>query len=282
MILVRLLSKFSFPVLYGLAAMIYFLSYHVFRYRRRMVRKNLYRSFPNEENSKLKEIEKKFYKRFSYYVVETIKVLSLTEEEITTRVTPINSEEYVNDLKSGQPVIALASHQFNWEWALLAAKAHYDFPIQAVYQRINTPAFDRLMFDIRSSFGVQPIEKDKLLTIVRDTGHSRVIAFVADQSPHRKIKKPYWTTFLSQETAFFPSTDFLPKLTGYPVYFIKSKFTEKGHYTLEWVKLGNPPYEKDSSLVIDRYIEEVEKLIQEEPEGWLWTHNRWKLKKPQP
>ena len=279
MFLLRLLSKLSLSTLYGLAALLFFLSFHVFRYRRKTVQKNLQNSFPDKSTRELREIEKLFYRRFSYYTVETLKLLTISREEMISRVSLKNSSGFEEDLRSGQSVIVLASHQFNWEWVLIAAKAHLGFPMLAVYQRINNKSFDKLMIEIRSRFGVQPVEKDNLLTIARDKGEARAIGFVADQSPHRKIKNPYWTNFLSQETAFFPSIDFLPKLTSYPVYYIRSRFVSKGHYEIEWVKLSDPPYEKESTFIIDRYIEEVEKLIREEPSAWLWTHNRWKLKR---
>jgi len=51
----------------------------------------------------------------------------------------------------------------------------------------------------------------------------------------------------------------------------------RGHYEVEFRKLGEPPYEKDSDQrMLERYIGELEQMIREAPSDWLWSHNRWK------
>jgi KDO2-lipid IV(A) lauroyltransferase len=104
---------------------------------------------------------------------------------------------------------------------------------------------------------------------------------VADQAPPKKLKNTYWANFLNQETAFFPSAQDLPKLTQFPVFFFHMKFIHKGQYELEVRKIADPPYEKGSTAVIDKYIEEAQKLVHEDPAGWLWSHKRWKRKRNQ-
>ncbi|MCF0180311.1 MAG: acetyltransferase, partial [Bacteroidales bacterium] len=65
------ISKMSFRKMYYLSDFIFFLLYHVFRYRRKLVRKNLQDSFPEREEKEIKDIERKFYHHFCDYIVET-------------------------------------------------------------------------------------------------------------------------------------------------------------------------------------------------------------------
>jgi KDO2-lipid IV(A) lauroyltransferase len=99
---------------------------------------------------------------------------------------------------------------------------------------------------------------------------------VADQYPGYARDKKYTTSFLNQETVFFYGTNQLAVMTQYPAIYYKIKKVKRGFYEAKPVVIAMPPYEKSSDTVIERYVREVEKMIIENPEGWLWSHNRWK------
>lgn len=56
------------------ADVFYFIAYHVFGYRRKVVRKNLVESFPEKSETEIKQIEKRFYRHFTDYFFETVKI----------------------------------------------------------------------------------------------------------------------------------------------------------------------------------------------------------------
>jgi KDO2-lipid IV(A) lauroyltransferase len=51
---------------------------------------------------------------------------------------------------------------------------------------------------------------------------------------------------------------------------------KRGYYEAYPVVIASPPYAKTSETVIENYVKIVEKVIEEHPAGWLWSHNRWK------
>jgi KDO2-lipid IV(A) lauroyltransferase len=53
---------------------------------------------------------------------------------------------------------------------------------------------------------------------------------------------------------------------------------KRGYYETTIIELARPPYAKGSTVVLDRYVEEVERIIRERPAEWLWSHNRWKTR----
>ena len=57
-------SLLPFKVLYAISDLIYFIAYHIIRYRRRVVAKNLRNSFPEKGADELRAIEKRFYHSF--------------------------------------------------------------------------------------------------------------------------------------------------------------------------------------------------------------------------
>ena len=90
MMLLKILSRFPFWVLYGLSDFIFFFGFHIIRYRRGVVSMNLSRSFPEKNRRELKQIEKRFYKNMCDYVVETLKLLTISQEELSKRMVYIN------------------------------------------------------------------------------------------------------------------------------------------------------------------------------------------------
>lgn len=262
-----------------LADFIFLITYHIIGYRKQVVKRNIALSFPDKTNKELYRIRKEFYKRFAEYLVETIKAISISEKELLKRVKYINVPDVQKYADQGQSILVIASHQFNWEWALLAGCIELPFPVDAVYQRIKNSKYDQLMLKTRSKFGGRPIEKSKVLrTIVKTKDRLRALGIVADQSPRQNSAK-YWTKFLNQETAFFLGPEQIARAANYPAYFFAVKRLRRGSYTVELQPLVTPPYAKDSHELIEQYVTATEELVHEDPAGYLWSHRRWKLKK---
>ena len=110
------ISLLPFWALYCIADFEYLMMYHVIRYRRGIVRKNLTTSFPEKSATEIKTIEKKFYRWFCDYFFEAVKLLSISDQELRRRFTVHNSEEVEQCFQEGQNVAAILGHYCNWEW----------------------------------------------------------------------------------------------------------------------------------------------------------------------
>ena len=75
------ISLLPFRLLYCIADFEYFMMYYVIKYRRGIVRKNLTTSFPEKSEEEIVDIEKKFYRWFSDYFFEAVKLLSISDKE---------------------------------------------------------------------------------------------------------------------------------------------------------------------------------------------------------
>lgn len=278
---VLLISKLPMHLLYGIANVLFFLAYHLVGYRKKVVMQNLRNSFPLKEEKELQSIAKSFYKNLSNFAVEVLKSFTISSEEINKRIRFVNIEMVDKYYNANQSLLVLATHQFNWEWALLAGCLQLPYPVDVIYQKLSSDKFDDLMFKTRSKFGGTPIKKgDALREIIRRSKQKRLIVINGDQTPPGRVKSDvYWAEFLHQDTPFFKGPGILPIKTGMPVLFLKISSPKRGYYEIEFVSLGEPPYEKDSTEILDRYIAEIEKQIQEIPDYWLWSHKRWKRKR---
>ncbi|WP_040496649.1 lysophospholipid acyltransferase family protein [Fulvivirga imtechensis] len=279
MFILKLLSRLPMNMLYIISDVMFFVIFYLAGYRKRVVVGNIGRSFPGKSNDEVRAIAKEFYKRFMDFTVETLKAITITREELTSRVKFLNVPDVQRYADARQSILVVASHQFNWEWALLTGCIVLPFPVDAVYQRLTNRSFNDLMVKTRGRFGGQPIEKSRILReIVKNPDRLKALGIVADQSPRSKSPK-YWTTFLHQDTAFYLGAEQIAKAAKYPVFFFKVKRVKRGSYTVELVKLADPPYNKNGHDILEAYARATEDAVQEDPAGYLWSHKRWKLKK---
>ena len=92
MFAIKLLSRLPLSVLYALSDFLFFVSFHIVKYRRKLVWKNLKNSFPSKSEGELKKIEKDFYKNLCDYGVEMLKLFTMNQDELNKRVKFINPE----------------------------------------------------------------------------------------------------------------------------------------------------------------------------------------------
>ena len=82
----KAIAIWPYRVLYILSDLIYPFIYHIIGYRRKVVHNNLVNSFPEKSEKEITAIEKKFYRHFCDYVLETIKIMHVSDEEMRKRM----------------------------------------------------------------------------------------------------------------------------------------------------------------------------------------------------
>jgi len=93
--------------------------FRLFRYRKTVVLENLNLAFPEKSKQEKEKIAKEFYKHFCDLIFESIKSLSISEEEIKKRFTLINIEEIQRIENEGKSVVLMMAHYGNWEWIFI-------------------------------------------------------------------------------------------------------------------------------------------------------------------
>ena len=277
MIFIRLLSRLPLRILYSLSDFLFAITYYVIGYRRKLVQKNLRASFPEKSPEALHQIEKKFYQNLCDYAVEMVKLVTISEDELSARMKFKDSDLPEKFKTENQSILFLASHHFNWEWLLVSASVSFPIEIDFVYQPVKNKFFNRLSLETRSRFGAYAIKRDEVAReMIRRQRVIRGVATVADQYPGYGHDKKFITKFLNQETAFFYGTNQLAILTQYPAVYYHVRKIRRGYYEASPIIVAMPPYEKSTDVVIQNYVKVVEQMIMENPENWLWSHNRWK------
>lgn len=282
-LLLKGLSLLPLPVLYLLSYFLYFVVYHVIGYRKKVVLENLRKSFPEKGEQEIQQIAKAFYRQFTDVVVEILRLASMDAAEMRRRITFTNQEVLDNFVKQGKSVITMGSHSGNWEWVLPAGAVQYTFPAAGIYKPLHNQFFEEFMLHIRTRLGTQLIKmKDTMRDFVRNRRMPRVVAMLSDQTPaYGEIQ--YWTTFMNQDAPFFVGAEKLANAFGCPVLFLDVYRTTRGHYTLTFDILSDgisKPTEGEYPIT-EAFARRLESSIRRSPADYLWSHRRWKFKRPE-
>ena len=271
-------------VLYWFADwLIYPLAYYLVRYRRRLVRINLTNSFPEKSLPEIKSLEKRYYHHLADVIVEIIYGYRVSDEEMRKRVVFINGEEAARMAQQYGGHMLMLGHIGNWEW--MAEVSHFmeQFGIESthVYRKQKSLSTNSLMLYMRSRRGGNYCEKNLILrTMVLNRRHNAPQSYgmISDQKPSMHGEH-YVTQFLHQSTPFLTGTEVLSKKFGYPVYFFYIRQVSRGYYTAEFRLIAEHPAQTEDGYITEQYARLLEKNILECPELWLWSHNRWRIKR---
>jgi len=272
-----LLSLLPFPVLYFLSDILYGFLFYVFKYRRKVVFNNLLNSFPEKSKSDIELIEKRFYRYLADLMLESIKTLTISAEEIKKRFVFKNIEILNKHLQNGKSVIAVSGHYGNWEWGPVATGLEINEKVLVVYKPLSDKRFEGLMNSMRSRFGsIMVPMKLTLRKVIEYKNDPIVLVLVGDQTPARE-ESQYFTTFLNQQTAVFLGVEKIALMLNNPIVYFSINRIKRGYYECVFKSLiENPVHTKDHEIT-EAHIKELEKNIRLHPEFWLWSHKRWKF-----
>lgn len=271
-----------FQVLYVMSDILYWCAYHIVRYRRVPVRRNLMNAFPDKTVMEIETIERAFYHHLCDYFVESIKTLHMSDKEARERMKFEHTEIIDRWTEDGNSCLLCLGHYANWEWVTsiglhLLPRAE----LGLIYKRLHSDAFDQLFLDIRNHFGAKPIEmKSAFRKMIRhkNEGKTMTVGFLADQRPSKK-QDQYWTTFLNQDTPVQTGMEKIAAHLRMPVAYLDITKIKRGFYIGKIQVLSTDASQEPEFAIMERYMRKLEETVLKEPAYYLWSHNRWKFKK---
>jgi len=276
-----LLSRLPFPILYFLSDLAYIILFYIVGYRKKVVLANLVNSFPQKNLKELLLIQKGFYKHFCDLIFESVKNLTISERSIRKRFKIKNLEMIEAYHAQNKSILLYLGHYGNWEW-LSALSLYVPHQMVAFYQPLTNKLFDRLIKSSRERFGLIAVKSNHGYKALVEFSNQHILTFtlaLGDQSPPGQTSK-HWVNFLNQETAFLMGVDRIAKKMQMVVLFPLFKKTSRGHYEIEFEVIQEQMQDIESYQIIDNYAKRLESAIIQNPVLWLWSHRRWKLKKP--
>ena len=280
MTLFRMLSWLPLRALYGISSFLKFIFKNIIHYRRNVIRENLHSCYPEKTEAELLEIEDKFYGQLCDNIVETVKLLNISDKQMKRRLNVRGAELVEAAADRNSPVILYLGHYCNWEW-VPAITLYYDRPkVSAqLYKPLHDKAFDRVMLRVRSRFHSLSIEKDRAfreMLRLRNNVGSFITGFIADNRTSWRETK-YHTMFLRHDTMFYPGGEEIGRRIDATFLYLDISKPRRGHYDLEFKPII-PDEGVEEYPYTRKYFEMLQDTIDRDPAYWLWSHRRWPSK----
>ena len=278
----KLNAALPFWLLYLKSDVFYFVVYHVARYRRKVVRENLLRSFPDKPHKEIKAIEKRFYRNLCDQFVEAPKMMRMGPDGYRSRIA-FSNPELAQQLYGQQKNIFFAiPHSGNWEWFGKLIPSLSPHKGLAIYKKVQNAAFERLMLEMRTKdCPLEMVESNfALKRLAQLRGELNAVLMMADQSP-RGVESDYWTEFLHQDTCWFTGLERIAKMLDYAVVFVDMRRQGRGRYEVRFDLITDDPKSMAKGELMEHYVRSVEQFINDNPDNWLWSHRRWKHQRNQ-
>jgi KDO2-lipid IV(A) lauroyltransferase len=255
--------------------MLYILLYRVLGYRKEVVHTNLIISFPEKSAEDIQEITKKYYRNLCDSIVETIKLLSITKEELDCRIK-CNWEMFDLMTQQNRNGQGYMSHQFNWEWGTVICNWKAPRRFTGLYMPLTNKAFDKLYLKIRGRSGTRLIKVQDMQKEMASVQQDQSLwGFIADQNPSDP-KRVSWNDFLNRKTAFFKGPEFVARRYNNLVFFGEIIKIKRGYYEIKLKLAFENPRDTNEGDITEAYVRHLEDSIKRQPENWVWSHRRWK------
>jgi KDO2-lipid IV(A) lauroyltransferase len=208
-----------------------------------------------------------------------MKAFSMKEEEVVERYKYENME-FLDDLyRQGKSAICVGGHYNNWEWTGIASGTQLKHRPVGFYKPLSNQKVDAFVrrTRVKGRSLLVPITNTTAV-FLEDYGEPALFYMVADQSPS-SVRLAYWMQFLNQDTAVLHGPEKYARLHNLPVVFVFPQKVKRGYYKVRFSMLVEDPSKTAPGEIIRLYMNALEKIIQEAPEYYLWSHRRWKLKR---
>ncbi len=278
---VRAVSHLPLGVLYIFADVVYFILYWVLSYRLKVVRENITTIFPHKTEKEKKVIERKFYRHLSDYFFETIKALTISDDELRRRMVIRNPELAEQVMKQGKSVYLYAAHLGNWEWfTVFPLVFSKEFEIRTFYQPQANNFANYISTEVRTRRDITAIESQRGFRYTAQCVRSGKVGFtliIGDQCPHHGAQK-MWLPFCGKDTPFLVGPEHIARKLDIALFYPSFVSYRRGYYEVELKLISDAPASLPEKESTARFASFIEDDLQRFPHLWLLSHRRWKLK----
>ena len=275
-----IISHLPFRLLYFVSDILYVFMFHVFGYRKKTVKMNLELVFPEKTDIERNKIIKAFYHHLYDMILEAIKSMNISVDDMKARFKFTNIDLIKNYEKQNKSISLMCAHYGSWEWIFIL-QSYTTHKTYAIYKRLSNKYFDRLVRKIRARYNSYLITTKEAVSVLvenKKKGLLTINGFVSDQTP-KKNKAYHWKEFMGIKVPVHTGAEMLSKKLDMPVVFFSVKRVKRGFYETTFETLSDSPKKINDYEITDKFLKLVEKQIHEAPEFYLWTHKRWKHKK---
>ncbi len=289
----RLLGLLPLRVHYALGRFVAWLAEDVVRYRRDVVTHNLTKAFPEKNVWDLKPIRKAFYQHFGELVAEAVWFGGCRNAKRLRRARLVeveNPEVAARLFEAAPSMVVMYSHCGNWElYGGIESYNYTDKPLPfneqnfcVVYRELSSRAWDDVMRDNRFAplkdrkhFPGYIETKDLIRYAYSHRDEKKIYNVNTDQRPYFESPANMDVDFFGQQVQTMTGAAALARKLGMSVAYLSMRRERRGHYVMRYEPICEDASKLGVAEIMQQYYRLVEADIRQQPENYLWTHQRF-------
>ena len=240
-----------------------------------LAEKNLVKALPDSSIISRKKILKNMWFNYGKIFSEYMYLKNFRKSQSFEKKIIVENQIILENIKRNQePVIFISGHFNNFElMAMHIEKSGIE--LSAVYRPLNNKFLNPIMEYLRKSFICKNQIKKGVSgtkTLLKNFKNKTSVALMIDQRVSEGIKCKFFNEYALTTTI---PAQFVKKFKTriVPIYIKRLKDNNFSLKIFDPLKFK----EGDSIESITLYLNKIlEKMILENPDQWIWTHNRWK------
>lgn len=247
------------------------------RSRDRLAMRNLRRVFPDRAEPDRRRILDECWRHFGREGLQFLRMQDLSLEQVASRCSFDGIHLLEESMARGRGTLLMSAHWGGWEIGGLAIMSVVR-DIRTVARPLDNELIERDLQRFREATGAEVVDRrGAARSLLRGLLQNGVVVLLPDQAvqPQEGILVPFlghlaWTT---------PAPARLALRTGATIV-ISFCIPDGLRHRIEFVESIRPdllsPEERTPEALMRRINEALSRRIEQQPELWLWMHDRWK------
>jgi KDO2-lipid IV(A) lauroyltransferase len=244
--------------------------------RRQLIKAQLAACFPEKSEASIQQLAEQSINTLADGVAAFPRIPRMTQETMPEWVETEGFEHIDEAFRQGRGMITFTAHMGCWE--LMAVYVTQRYPrVAMVVRPLDNPLLDSMITGVRASGGGGVIDSHRVLKegmrLLRANG---VLGVLIDQNFY---KGGVFVDFFGRPAATTTLVPLLARRTGCAVLPMHNVWRNgKIHIRCEAPISLSQAENPEHAIAEDtqQLTTIVERWIREDPEQWLWLHNRWK------
>ena len=277
-----LFLPYKFSVVF-LADVLGWLAYYVVSDARKKARKHLTMCFPDKSLKEINKIIKNVFKYEAKNFFELLNFPKMSNEFFDSIAFMEESQQEIFKklLERKKGILALSGHCGNWE--MLAAGVAKHFPLNVIARKIYIEELNDMLVKYRNMKNVKVIlrsEKSSARKMIKALKDNEIIAMLIDQDTS---VQSVFVDFFGMPASTPLGLASIALKVGTPVVLAVDKRLPGGKHKFIISDEILPPqscgdFDADVKNFTAKLTKCLEDFIRENPEQWVWFHERWKTK----
>ena len=246
---------------------------------KKLVEKNISNVFKDKSSFEIKKIIKSMWKNYGYVFAEYVHLNKFRLNKFKKKHIKILGYKKIDQIiKLKKPVVFISGHFGNFElMAMELEKSGVN--LATIYRPLNNIFLDPFMVFLRKKYICKNQIKKGLKgtrDIIDFVKNKHSIALMVDQRVGESDRSPFFG--IAAHTTSIPAQIAIKfNLEIVPIYLKRLDDNSFEMEILEPLQTNRTDnLEEDKKRITIQINQIIEKMINKNPDQWIWTHNRWK------